>query len=77
MQAAADYAQAQRTLLVRASVMHGEEAILPAQNSNLIASNSDDPEAPILEIGDGANVDSQLTFSAAAAGFSSSSAFQP
>jgi hypothetical protein len=55
----------------------GEKTVLPPQDSNLVAAGLDDPETPILEIAYWAYVNRHVTFSAAATGFSSWSAFHP
>jgi len=41
---------------MRASVVHREKAILPAEDADLVVACHHDPEAPILEISDGTNV---------------------
>ncbi len=57
--------------------MHGEEALAPFQDPDLVGSRLHDSELPLFEVGDGADVDAHPAFSSTAAFFTSCSRFHP
>src|SRR2546421_11771540 len=74
---AADDAQADGALLVRAAVVHREEAVAPLENTNFMGARLHDSHSAVLEVGDSADVDPHRAFSAAALGSSRSASFHP
>jgi hypothetical protein len=62
---------------MRTAVVHGEKAISPTQNSDLVAACAHDSEPAIFEIGDGTQVDRHGRAAAALAGLARSADFHP
>ena len=73
----ADDAEAERTLLMWAAVVDREKTVLPPEHAKFVAARVDDPKAPLLEVGDGADVNAQVTLSSTGTRFLSSSGFHP